>query len=217
MTEMTPLGVIGTLKRGMDRLPAEARYDVKIKQGHAVWGVDLKLVDDAGRTLPQDGKSSGVLMVRGPWIASAYFRDEQATDDAFDEAGWFSTGDVATVDPDGFMHITDRAKDVIRSGGEWISSIDLENVAVGHPDVAEAAVIGVRHPKWGERPLLIAVPRAGAQPAKAALLDYMRDKVASWALPDDVVLVDELPHTATGKLQKTTLRQQYQDYRLPTV
>jgi len=217
MTEMTPLGVVGTLKRGMDRLPREQRYDVKVKQGRAVWGVELKIVDDDGRRLPHDGRSAGLLMVRGPWIMSAYFRNEEATRKAFDREGWFATGDVATIDEQGYVQITDRAKDIIRSGGEWISSIDLENAAVAHPALAEAAVIGVAHPKWGERPLLVAVPRPDAAVGKAELIDFLRDKVARWWMPDDVVFVDQLPHTATGKIQKAALRDQYKDYVLPTV
>jgi len=176
----------------------------------------LWVVGEAGERLPHDGQSAGVLYVRGPWIASAYFRDEQATREAFDAEGWFSTGDVATIDPQGYMQITDRAKDLVRSGGEWISSIDLENLAVGHPDLAEAAVIAVPHPRWGERPLLVAVRRPGAEVGKAAILEYLTGKVASWWLPDDVVFVEELPHTATGKLQKTALRERFKDHVLPT-
>ena len=160
--------------------------------------------------------AAGVLHVRGPWIASAYFRDEQATAEAIDAEGWFSTGDVATIDPNGYLEITDRAKDMIRSGGEWISSIALENAAVGHPGVAEAAAIAATHPKWGERPLLIAVRRPGAKVDKAGVIAFLGDKMAKWWLPDDVVFVDELPHTATGKIQKSVLRERFADYRLPT-
>jgi len=216
MTEMTPLGVVGTLKRGMEHLPREQRYDIKVKQGHAVWGVELKIVDDAGRRLPHDGRSAGMLMVRGPWITSGYFRNEAATRQAFDRDDWFATGDVATIDPDGYVQITDRAKDIIRSGGEWISSIDLENAAVAHPAIAEAAAIGVAHLKWGERPLLVAVRRPNARVTKSELIDHLRGKVAKWCLPDDVVFVEELPHTATGKIQKTALRDRYEGYVLPT-
>jgi acyl-CoA synthetase (AMP-forming)/AMP-acid ligase II len=154
--------------------------------------------------------------VRGPWVASAYFEDEAASAAAFDGEGWFATGDVATIDPDGFMHLTDRAKDIIRSGGEWISSIDLENAAVGHPDLLEAAAIAIPHPKWGERPLLVAVKRQGASLDSDEVIAFLRDKVASWWLPDEVVFVDELPHTATGKVQKTALRERFKDYRLPS-
>jgi acyl-CoA synthetase (AMP-forming)/AMP-acid ligase II len=215
MTEMTPLGVIGTLKAGMSELPPEERYTIKQKQGHAVWGVEIKIVDDESRRLPHDGKASGLLYVRGPWVASAYFEDEQASRDAFDADGWFATGDVATIDADGYVQLTDRAKDLIRSGGEWISSIDLENAAVAHPDLAEAAAIAIAHPKWGERPLLVAVRKPGAEVEKAEILAFLEDKVARFWLPDDVVFVEELPHTATGKLQKSALRERFRDYRSP--
>jgi acyl-CoA synthetase (AMP-forming)/AMP-acid ligase II len=215
MTEMTPLGVIGTLKAGMSELPPEERYTIKQKQGHAVWGVEIKIVDDESRRLPHDGKASGLLYVRGPWVASAYFEDEQASRDAFDADGWFATGDVATIDADGYVQLTDRAKDLIRSGGEWISSIDLENAAVAHPDLAEAAAIAIAHPKWGERPLLIAVRKPGAEVERGEVLAFLEDKVARFWLPDDVVFVEELPHTATGKLQKSALRERFRDYRWP--
>jgi acyl-CoA synthetase (AMP-forming)/AMP-acid ligase II len=207
--------VIGTLKAGMAELPAEERYRIKQKQGHAVWGVELKIVDDEGKRLPHDGKASGILYVRGPWVARAYFEDEQASRDAFDAEGWFGTGDVATIDADGYVQLTDRAKDLIRSGGEWISSIDLENAAVAHPDLAEAAAIAIAHPEWGERPLLVAVRKPGAEVEKADVLAFLEDKVARFWLPDDVVFVEELPHTATGKLQKSALRERFRDYRLP--
>jgi fatty-acyl-CoA synthase len=198
MTEMSPVGAVCCPTPAMAALPIEERHRIKQKQGQATWGVEFKIVDDAGRRLPHDGKAAGVLYVRGPWIASSYFRDAAASEEAFDPEGWFATGDVATIDPQGYMHITDRSKDMIRSGGEWISSIDLENAAVGHPDLSEAAAIAVPHPKWGERPLLIAVRRPGAAVDKAAILDYQAGKVAKWWLPDDVVFVEELPHTASG-------------------
>jgi acyl-CoA synthetase (AMP-forming)/AMP-acid ligase II len=217
MTEMSPVGSVCSLNAARSGLPLEERHRIEQKQGHAIWGVDFKIVDEQGRRLPHDGRSAGVLFVRGPWIASAYFRDEQATREAFDAEGWFSTGDVATIDPSGTMQITDRAKDMIRSGGEWISSIALENAAVGHPDLAEAAVIAAAHPKWSERPLLIAVRRPGATVERKELLEFLAAKVARWWLPDDVVFVDELPHTATGKIQKSVLRERFRDYRLPTV
>jgi acyl-CoA synthetase (AMP-forming)/AMP-acid ligase II len=172
-------------------------------------------VDAAGKRLAHDGRAAGELLVRGPWIISGYFHDEQAGKGAFDAEGWFRTGDVAAIDPDGYLRITDRSKDVIKSGGEWISSIDIENAAMGHPDVAEAAVIGLPHPKWGERPLLIVVPKPGAAKDKHALLEALAGKMAKWMLPDDVVFADELPHTATGKLLKTKLREQYKEHRLP--
>jgi 3-(methylthio)propionyl---CoA ligase len=216
MTEMSPVGSIGSLNPASARLPVEERHRIKQKQGHAVWGVEFKIVDDQGKRLPHDGRSAGVLFVRGPWIASAYFRDPEASREAFDAEGWFSTGDVATIDPSGTMQITDRAKDMISSGGEWISSIALENAAVGHPELREAAVIAVAHPKWGERPLLIAVRHPGAKVERAGIIDFLRPKVARWWLPDDVVFVDELPHTATGKIQKSVLRERFRGYRLPT-
>jgi acyl-CoA synthetase (AMP-forming)/AMP-acid ligase II len=216
MTEMSPVGSVCSLNPRRARLSVEERHRIKQKQGHAIWGVEFKIVGEQGQRLPHDGRSAGVLFVRGPWIASAYFRDEQATREAFDAEGWFSTGDVATIDPAGTMQITDRAKDMIRSGGEWISSIALENAAVGHPGLAEAAVIAAAHPKWGERPLLIAVRRPGAVVERGALMDFLSAKVAKWWLPDGVVFVDELPHTATGKIQKSLLRERFRNYRLPT-
>jgi fatty-acyl-CoA synthase len=179
-----------------------------------VWGVDLKIVDDEGKPLPWDGQAFGHLRVRGPWIASGYYRSEGGV--VIDDEGFFSTGDVATIDPDGFLQLVDRAKDVIKSGGEWISSIDVENAAMGCPGVAEAAIIGVAHPKWGERPLLLVVRRPGADVGKEAVLEFLAGRIAKWWLPDDVVFLDELPHTATGKLLKTKLREQFRDYRLPT-
>jgi len=194
-------------------LDANVRQAVQAKQGRAPYGVDLKIVGEAGRELPHDGQASGELMVRGPWIISSYVKGDGG-DPLVD--GWFPTGDVSTIDPDGYMQITDRSKDVIKSGGEWISSIELENIAVGHPAVAEAAVIGVRHPKWDERPLLIVVKRADAELNKEAMLKFYDGKIAKWWLPDDVVFVDELPHTATGKLSKLMLRERFKDYRLPT-
>jgi 3-(methylthio)propionyl---CoA ligase len=216
MTEMSPVGSVCGLSATMMAWPVQEQRLIKQKQGQAIWGIELKIVDDEGRRLPHDGKSAGVLYVRGPWIASAYFRDEAASREAFDGEGWFSTGDVATIDPNGYMHITDRAKDLVRSGGEWISSIELENAAVGHPALAEAAVIAAAHPKWGERPLLIAVRRPDAEVAKTEILEFLAGKVAKWWLPDDVVFVDELPHTATGKVRKSSLRERFRDYVLPT-
>ncbi len=213
MTETSPLGTLNRPKAGFDDLDEADKQKLRAKQGRAVFGVEMRIVDDDGNELPWDGVAFGSLKVRGPWIASGYFRAEDG--ETLDSGGWFETGDVATIDPEGYMQITDRTKDVIKSGGEWISSIDLENVAVGHPAVAEAAVIGLAHPKWAERPLLIVVTREGATVTREALLDYLRDKVAKWWLPDDVVFVDELPHTATGKLSKVTLREQFADYRFP--
>jgi len=215
MTEMSPLGSLCTMKPEYAGLTGEARLDIQQKQGHPPFGVEMKITDDEGRRLPWDGKTFGRLKVRGPAIARAYFKAENES--ILDEEGFFDTGDVATIDRSGYMQITDRAKDVIKSGGEWISSIDLENVAVGHPKVAEAAVIGVVHSKWGERPLLVIVLKKDQSAAKDEILEYMHGKIAKWWLPDDVVFVDELPHTATGKIQKTVLRQQFKNYSLPTV
>jgi fatty-acyl-CoA synthase len=215
MTEMSPLGTTAALKAKHLRLDSNAQMAVKLKQGRPVFGVELKIVDDAGRVQPHDGKSVGELLVRGPWIVSGYFEDAEATVAAVDQDGWFHTGDVVTIDPDGYMQITDRRKDVIKSGGEWISSIDLENAAVGHDDVAEAAVIAVPHPRWSERPLLIVTPRPGCQPAPDGLIAFLARQFPRWMLPDDVVVVAELPHTATGKLMKTRLREMFRDHKLP--
>lgn len=212
MTEMSPIGTV------CNRLPKhrdaglDELLDLQAKQGRALFGVSMKVVDDNGVELPWDGKSSGHLLVKGPWIISQYYRGEGGS--ILDADGWFGTGDIASIDPDGYMQITDRAKDVIKSGGEWISSIDLENAAVGHPAVAEAAVIGIPHAKWQERPLLVVVLKDGRSASREELLGYLESRVAKWWLPDDVAYVDELPHTATGKLQKAKLREQFRDYRL---
>jgi len=218
MTEMSPLGTVCTLKAKHLSLPKQQRYSIQNKQGRPLYGVDMKIVDDAGKELPRDGKAFGDLLVRGPWVTTRYFKGEGGEILRFDEAGrgWFPTGDVATIDPDGFMQITDRSKDVIKSGGEWISSIDLENTAMGHPSVAEAAVVGVRHPKWDERPLLLVVRKPGAQVTREEMLSYFEGKVAKWWIPDDVVFLDQLPHTATGKLLKTKLREDFRDHKLPS-
>jgi fatty-acyl-CoA synthase len=214
MTEMSPLGTVNTPKAKHLKLSAAERDRVRLNQGRPIYGVDMKIVDDDGRELPRDGKAFGDLLVRGPWIVSGYFKGEGGN--VLREDGWFPTGDVATLDADGYMQITDRSKDVIKSGGEWISSIDLENLAVAHPAVAEAAVIGIAHPKWDERPLLIVVKKAGQEVTREQLLDFMRDKIAKWWMPDDVVFVDSLPHTATGKLLKTKLREEFRGHKLPT-
>jgi fatty-acyl-CoA synthase len=213
MTEMSPIGTVCNLLAKHRKSPLPQRLDLQAKQGRAVFGVEMKIIDDDGRELPHDGTSFGHLLVRGPWIASGYFRGEGGA--ILDADGYFDTGDVATIDADGYMQITDRSKDVIKSGGEWISSIDLENAAIGHPAVAEAAVIGVAHPKWQERPLLVVVRKAGQDVAREDLLTFLEGKVAKWWLPDDVAFVSELPHTATGKLQKMKLREIFKDYRLP--
>ncbi len=210
MTETSPIGVISKLLPKHDGLPEEELVKVKLKQGRGVWGVDLKIVGDEGHKLPWDGEAFGHLRVRGPWIASGYFRGEGGS--PIDEEGYFTTGDVATIDPDGFLQLVDRAKDVIKSGGEWISSIDVENAAASHPGVAEAAVIGVAHPKWQERPLLIVVRKAGAEVSADDLRAYLGQRLAKWWVPEEVVFVDSLPHTATGKLLKTRLREQYKGY-----
>jgi fatty-acyl-CoA synthase len=213
MTEMSPMGTVCNLLPKHKGLPLAGRLDVQAKQGRAVYGVEMKIVDEDGKRLPHDGVAFGHLLVRGPWITRGYFRGEGGA--ILDTDGFFDTGDVATIDPDGYMQITDRSKDLIKSGGEWISSIELENAAMGHPAVGEAAVIGVAHPKWQERPLLIVVKKAGQQVTRDELLGFLEGKVAKWWMPDDVTFVAELPHTATGKLQKLKLREQYRDYRLP--
>ena len=208
MTEMSPLGTFNTLKPEMQKLSREEQFAIREKQGRALYGVEMKIVDDENNELPWDGQSTGLLKVRGPFICNDYY-NTGVPSDVHDRDGWFSTGDVGSIDAEGYLQITDRSKDVIKSGGEWISSIDLENTAVGHPDVAEAAVIGVPHPKWSERPLLIIVRKEGSEVSREAILDWLRDKVAKWWLPDDVVFVDEIPHTATGKIRKTELRKRF--------
>ena len=214
MTEMSPLGTIGAFKSGMEDLSFEEQINIKLKQGRATYMVEMKITDDEGNELPWNGKDFGHLLVRGPFIASKYIKGEGGQ--ILDNQGFFDTGDVATIDELGFMQITDRSKDVIKSGGEWISSIELENAAVGHEEISEAAVIGIAHPKWDERPLLICVPVEGKTPSKEDVLEYLKEKVAKWWMPDDVVFVEEIPHTATGKIQKITLREQFSDYSLPT-
>ena len=211
MTEMSPLGSLGTQKPQLKNLQGEELLDMKGKQGYAPFGVEMKVTDDDDNVLPWDGKTFGRLKVRGPAIAGSYYGGAGA--EQFDDDNWFDTGDVAHIDEDGYMQITDRAKDVIKSGGEWISTIDLENLAVGHPDVAEAAVIGIAHPKWDERPLLVIVRKPDRNPAKGDILEFMEGKIAKWWMPDDVEFVDEIPHTATGKIQKTILRERFKGYR----
>ncbi|MGI8896671.1 MAG: 3-(methylthio)propionyl-CoA ligase [Casimicrobiaceae bacterium] len=213
MTEMSPVGTINQLKAKHLNLPADEQFRLALKQGRPLCGVDMKIVDGDGNELPRDGKSTGNLLVKGPWIVREYFHGVGGNPLTAD--GWFPTGDVGSIDPDGYLQITDRSKDVIKSGGEWISSIELENIAIGHPAVAEAAVIGVRHPKWDERPLLLVVRKPGADLNREAMLDFYKGKIARWWFPDDVVFVDELPHTATGKLSKMALREKYADYKLP--
>jgi acyl-CoA synthetase (AMP-forming)/AMP-acid ligase II len=214
MTEMSPLGTVGAGSGDWDELSREQRVDLLCKQGRVPFGVELRTVDEEGNVLPRDGKTSGRLQTRGPWIIRQYFQD--AGGEVIDEDGWFDTGDVAALHPNGVLQITDRSKDVIKSGGEWISSIELENAAVGCPGVAEAAAVGVRHPKWDERPLLLVVRKEGAEVSAEAILDHLSRHVAKWWLPDEILFVDSLPHTATGKLLKTALREQYRDYKLAT-
>jgi len=215
MTETSPLGTVNTPVRGMEAHSDSERGARREKQGRAVFGADIKIVGDDGEELPWDGKAFGDLKIKGFWVCDSYFGEDDGAV-TLDSQGWFSTGDVATIDADGFMKITDRTKDVIKSGGEWISSIELENLAIGHPDVAEAAVIGVEHAKWGERPLLIVVPAEGRDIDKNALLSWFDGKVADWWIPNDVVIAEEIPHTATGKISKLTLREQFKAYQLPS-
>ena len=212
MTEMSPLGTLCTLKNKHLTLPAEAQMKLRLKQGRAIFGVDMKIVNDAGETLPHDGKTYGDLLVKGPWIIREYFKQE-GPPPLID--GWFPTGDVATIDEDGFMQITDRSKDVIKSGGEWISSIDIENIAMAHPDVAMAACIGMPHPKWDERPVVCVVKKPGSALSSAEMLKFYEGKTAKWQIPDDAIFVEAIPLGATGKMLKTKLREQLSGYKLP--
>lgn len=211
MTETSPLGTLNFLLPHLQELDYEAQMETKLKQGKNVFGIDIRIVDDENNTLPHDGKAFGKLQAKGHWVTSGYYGEESSVD----ADGWFDTGDVATIDKHGYMMITDRTKDVIKSGGEWISSIELENIAVGHPSVVEAAVIAIPHPKWDERPLLVAVTHAENKVEKEELLSYIAERVAKWQLPDDVQFVDELPHGATGKLNKLKLRDDFKDYKFP--
>ncbi|RYD44521.1 MAG: fatty-acid--CoA ligase [Sphingomonadales bacterium] len=214
MTETSPIGTMGKRPWNWDEMSFDERVDVVCRQGCPPFGVELRIVDDEDQELPRDGVTSGRLQCRGPWIIQRYFK---ADTDAADADGWFDTGDVSVIHPDGVMQITDRAKDVIKSGGEWISSIELENAAVGAPGVQEAAAVGVYHPKWDERPILLIVKKPGAEASEAAIVDYLKDKVAKWWLPDEIVFVDELPHTATGKILKRQIRDDYKDYKLKSL
>jgi fatty-acyl-CoA synthase len=209
MTEMSPLGTLNVTTPEMDKMSKEEKYAIQLKQGKPIYGVELKVVDDTGVELPKDGESQGHLMVRGPWILQKYFKAEK---DAVDQDGWFDTGDISVLDQDGYMIIKDRAKDVIKSGGEWISSIDLENAAFGHPDIAEACVVGIPHPKWDERPMLFVVTNNGEPIEKESILEFLGSRVAKWWLPDEIIFLNELPHGATGKLQKFELRDEYNNY-----
>ena len=212
MTEMSPLGTLCTLKNKHLDLPEEAQMKLRLKQGRAIFGVDMKIVNEAGESLPHDGKTYGDLLVKGPWIIREYYKQEGPSP-LLD--GWFPTGDVATIDEDGFMQITDRSKDVIKSGGEWISSIDIENIAMAHPDIVMAACIGMPHPKWDERPVVCVVKKPGAEISVTDLLKFYEGKTAKWQIPDDVIFVDAIPLGATGKMLKTKLRTQLADYQLP--
>ena len=213
MTEMSPLGTLSRLKAKHQDLPAEQKQRILETQGKVIYGVDMRIVDAEGKVLPWDGKTAGDLEVRGHWVIESYFKvDKSPLHD-----GWFPTGDVATISADGYMQITDRSKDVIKSGGEWISSIDLENVAMGHPAVHEAAAIAAAHPKWDERPLLVVVKKPGVDVTREEILAFYDGKIPKWQLPDDVVFTDEIPHTATGKIYKLKLREQFKDHVLPTV
>jgi acyl-CoA synthetase (AMP-forming)/AMP-acid ligase II len=214
MTELSPLGSIASFKAGMETMTFDEQMDIKVKQGRPPYMVEMKITDDEGNELPRDGKAFGHLMVRGPFIVAEYVKGDGG--EILDKDGFFDTGDVATLDPLGFMQITDRAKDVIKSGGEWISSIEIENIAVGFEKIQEAAVIGIEHPKWDERPLLIVVKNEGVEVTKEEVLAYLEGKIAKWWMPDDVTFIDEIPHTATGKIQKLSLRKQFEDYKLPT-
>ena len=215
MTEMSPLGTVNTPKLHQQALPAEQQLAIMAKQGRAVFGVEMKIVDPNGQELPWDGQSSGDLLVKGPWIISNYFKGEGG--DPLVSGGWLPTGDVACIDADGFLQITDRSKDVIKSGGEWISSIDVENIAMSHPAVAMAACIAVPHPKWDERPLLVVMKKPGAEATAAEILAHFDGRIAKWQVPDDVVFIDTIPLGATGKMQKNKLREQFKGYLLPGV
>jgi acyl-CoA synthetase (AMP-forming)/AMP-acid ligase II len=218
MTEMSPLGTLSKLKAKHAELDADAQRALLQKQGKVIYGVDMTVIDDEGKELPWDAQSSGNLVVRGPWVIERYFqRDESPLVEIPGKRRWFPTGDVATIDADGYMQITDRSKDVIKSGGEWISSIDLENIAMAHPAVHEAAAIAARHPKWDERPLLVVVRKPDAVLTREAMLAHFDGRIAKWQIPDDVVFVTEIPHTATGKIQKLKLREQFKDHPLPTL
>ena len=215
MTEMSPLGTLSKLKGKHDALPVEAKRRILEKQGKVIFGVDMEIIDDDGASLPWDAEASGNLVVRGPWIIRSYFQRNESPLVKVNGREWFPTGDVAAIDADAYMQITDRSKDVIKSGGEWISSIDLENIAMGHPAVLEAAAIACRHPKWDERPLLVVVKKAGAELTRDQMLAFFDGKIAKWQIPDDVVFAPEIPHTATGKIQKLKLRDMYKDHKLP--
>jgi fatty-acyl-CoA synthase len=219
MTEMSPLGTLCTLKNKHLAQSPEQQTAIRMKQGRAIFGVDMKIIDGNGEELPWDGKAYGDLLVKGPWVVKEYFKGEGGNPLVADAEGrgWFPTGDVATIDADGFLQITDRSKDVIKSGGEWISSIDIENIAVSHPAIAMAACIGVAHPKWDERPIVAVVRKPGAEVSRDELLAFYQGKTAKWQIPDDVVFVEAIPIGATGKILKTKLRELLRDYKLPSL
>lgn len=216
MTEMSPLGTLAKLKGKHAALDAESKHRILEKQGKVIFGVDMETIDDDGKPLPWDGASSGNLVVRGPWVIRSYFQRDESPLVKVDGQEWFPTGDVAAIDADAYMQITDRSKDVIKSGGEWISSIELENIAMAHPAVLEAAAIACHHPKWDERPLLVVVKKPGAELSAPELIGFFEGRIAKWQIPDDVAFVSEIPHTATGKIQKLKLRDQFKGHRLPT-
>ena len=213
MTEMSPIGTVNAHNNHMEKLPLEERYLLQAKQGRPVYGVEMKIVNDQNEELPRDGETFGRLLVRGPWIIRGYYKNDDRSNFV---DGWFDTGDVATISPDNYLTIVDRSKDVIKSGGEWISSIDLENAAVGHPELVECCVIGARHPKWDERPLLLAIRKEGSNLTEQDVMDYLSDKIAKWWMPDAIIFVESLPHTATGKLLKVDLRKEYENHLLAT-
>ena len=218
MTETSPLGTVFSLKKGMEDLTTEQITDLQCLQGRGVFGIEMKIVSEDDEPLPWDGVAFGALKVKGPWVTSSYYglSDVPGDEDCpVDEKGWFQTGDVASITPEGFLKITDRTKDVIKSGGEWISSIDIENAAVNHDDIAEAAVIGRYHPRWTERPLLIVVLQPEKSMSREEVLEFLQNKLHKMARPDDVVFVDQLPHTATGKISKIELRRTFEDYQFP--
>ena len=211
---MTPLGTVGRLKSYMEALPDEDRYAIRAKQGYVSTCVDIRIVNDEGVEQPWDGASVGEIQVRGPWVLKSYYDNPEAAD-RFTADGWFRTGDVAVIDPEGYIQITDRTKDLIKSGGEWISSIDVESMIMGHPKVLEAAVIAVPHPKWMERPLACVVPKPGVAIDPAEIIEYLRDKLARWALPDEVVLIETVPKTSVGKFDKKVLRDRFKSWQPP--
>jgi acyl-CoA synthetase (AMP-forming)/AMP-acid ligase II len=215
MTETSPIGTIGRLKSYMQGWPDEQRYAVRAKQGYVAAGVELRIVGEDGTELPGDGRSMGEIQVRGPWVVGAYYNNPESAA-RFTEDGWFKTGDVATLDGEGYLQITDRTKDLIKSGGEWISSVDVENMIMAHPKVLEAAVIAVPHPKWMERPLACVVPRPGAHLDAAEIIELLRPRLARWALPDEVVFLEGIPKTSVGKFDKKTLRERFKDWSPPS-